>query len=210
MALAARCDAVHVSADVSWYALARERKLREALIAHGIALHVHPGVTVIEPGEVVPVGKEVYSVFTPFYRAWAQAPRRDLLPAPVRVIVPPGIDPGARPAPDSVLPESIDLAPGGETAGRKHMESYLVGNARHYADVRDDMAADGTSRLSPYLRFGCLSASELVSEARAVRGADDLVRQLAWRDFYAHLLAHDPGIQWRDYREPPGDIPADS
>jgi deoxyribodipyrimidine photo-lyase len=87
------------------------------------------------------------------------------------------------------------------------MESYLHGGVERYADLRDDMAADATSRLSPYLRFGCLSANELAALASARPGGDALVRQLAWRDFYGSLLAHDPTIAWRDYRQPPADVP---
>ena len=57
------------------------------------------------------------------------------------------------------------------------------------------MLAGGTSELSPYLHFGCVSPREL--EQRALdaggAGAAAFVRQLAWRDFYAHVLLHHPG-----------------
>ena len=198
---------VHLNEDVSAFAQARERRLREALTANGIALYVHAGNAVVSPGDVVPAGKPVYSVFTPYHRAWAEAPRRSVDPVPARIELPPGLEPGPRPNPDEVRPASIDLAPGGETPGRKHLDAYLAGDGAHYGDVRNDLAADRTSRLSPYLRFGCVSANVMVSLAQEVPGAEELVRQVAWRDFYAQLLAHDPAIQWRDYREPAGDVP---
>ena len=204
-AVEAGAESVHVTADGSAYAARRERALREALGQAGIALRVHPGNAVVEPGEVAPDGKPVYSVFTPFHRAWLQAPRRAVLPAPARITPVPAMDPGARPA--VVTADSIDLPPGGETAGRRAMESYLHAGIQRYADVRDDMAADATSRLSPYLRFGCVSAIELAALASSRPGGEALVRQLAWRDFYGALLAHDPSIAWRDYREPPPDVP---
>jgi len=52
------------------------------------------------------------------------------------------------------------------------------------------VAEPGTSRLSPYLHFGCLSPREL--EHRVPVGAGAFTRQLAWRDFYAHVLLHFP------------------
>ena len=199
--------AVHLDEDVSAYAQVRARRLREALAAHDIAMHVHPGNAVVPPGDVVPAGKSVYSVFTPYPRAWAEAPRRTIDPVPARIDLPPGLEPGPRPNPEDFRPASIDLAPGGEGAARKQLESYLDGDGARYGEVRNDLAADRTSRLSPYLRFGCISALEVVRDAGEVPGTEELIRQVAWRDFFAQLLAHDPAIQWRDHREPPADIP---
>jgi deoxyribodipyrimidine photo-lyase len=200
-------DAVHISADVSWLAQRREARLREALAAHAVDLYVHPGTYVVEPGEVAPPGKQMYSVFTPFHRAWAQVPRRAVLPAPTAIGTPAEVPPGPRPDPAATHADSIDLPPGGETAARKHLEAYLASGASRYAEVRDDLAADATSRLSPYLRFGCVSANEVVAAAEGLQGTQELVRQVAWRDFYGQLLAHDPTIAWRDFRSPPDDTP---
>jgi deoxyribodipyrimidine photo-lyase len=200
---------VHLTADVSVTARRREESLREALATRRVALHVHPGNAVVEPGEVLPAGKDVYSVFTPYHRSWAQAPRRGVLSAPERVALPDGFDAGAPVDPAAAFPDSIDLPPGGESNARAHLVSYLDGDARNYADLRNDLAADATSRLSPYLRFGCVSANEVVARAAAVGGgAGELVRQVAWRDFFGQLLAHDPSLAWRNFREPPNDVPS--
>ena len=52
-------QAVHLSSDVSRTAQRREGALRAALAAHGVDLVVHPGNAVVEPGEVVPPGKDM-------------------------------------------------------------------------------------------------------------------------------------------------------
>ncbi|MEX1264294.1 MAG: deoxyribodipyrimidine photo-lyase [Actinomycetota bacterium] len=206
-----KVDEVHLTDDVTGLAQRRERDLRHALAAHGVELHVHPGNAVVEPGHVAPPGKRVYSVFTPYHRAWAQVPCRAVLTPPPRLVAPDAdLDPGPRPDPSGVQADSPDLPDGGESAARERLESYLAGGptgAARYGDLRNDLAADATSRLSPYLRFGCVSANEVVARATAVPGAGELVRQIAWRDFYGQLLAHDPTIAWRDFREPPGDVP---
>jgi deoxyribodipyrimidine photo-lyase len=199
---------VHLTGDVSVTARRREQALREALAFRRVALHVHPGNAVVDPGEVLPAGKDVYSIFTPYHRAWAQAPRRGVLPAPRRIALPEDLDLGAQVDPTQAFPDSLDLPPGGEGNARKHLEAYLHGDARHYAELRNDLAADATSRLSPYLRFGNVSANEVVARAGALGGsAGELVRQVAWRDFFGQLLAHDPSLAWRDFREPPNDVP---
>jgi deoxyribodipyrimidine photo-lyase len=83
------------------------------------------------------------------------------------------------------------------------MLRWLRRSADGYADTHDRPAADGTSRLSPYLHFGCVSARELAVRAAAV-GAGSFVRQLSWRDFFAQLLWARPETQ-RDDLRPRGD-----
>jgi deoxyribodipyrimidine photo-lyase len=98
--------------------------------------------------------------------------------------------------PSPVLPR------GGEGEGRRRAADWLDGPVTRYADRHDDLAGDATSRLSPYLHFGCLSAVELVRRATAVGGpgAEAFVRQLAWRDFHRQVLAARPAAARADYR----------
>lgn len=185
---------VHVAAGVSGYARRREQRLRDAL---GARLHVHDGsLTAVPPGAVRPVGRDHYAVFTPYHRAWEQVPRRTPLPPPRTLHTPSGLrgDPLPR-----AVPTARDLPPAGERAARRSWQNWRT---EHYADLHDDLAADGTSHLSPYLHFGCLSANELVqlAERRGGPGADAFVRQLAWRDFHHQVLAARPDAAHADYR----------
>ena len=74
------------------------------------------------------------------------------------------------------------------------MIAWLRAGLERYHE-RHDRLAGGTSELSPYLHFGCVSPRELEQRARerGGPGADAFVRQLAWRDFYAHVLLNNPG-----------------
>ncbi|MGW4894396.1 cryptochrome/photolyase family protein [Kitasatospora sp. NPDC004240] len=185
---------VHVAAGVSAFAVRREARLRELL---GPRLSVHDAsLTVVPPGAVAPAGRDHYAVFTPYHRAWQQAPRRTVLGAPRVLRTPDDLHGEELP---TARPTSPGLPPGGETAGRKRRLHWDVDA---YEDLHDALADDGTSRLSPYLHFGCLSATELA--ARALRhdgpGAQAFVRQLAWRDFHHQVLAARPDAAHRDYR----------
>jgi deoxyribodipyrimidine photo-lyase len=198
---------VHLTSDTTAYAARRESLLRDALATHGATLEVHPGNAVVEPGVVAPADKGAYAVFTPYHRAWSTASRRATLDAPDRITLPDGVDAGGMPDLDAVRPESIDLPPGGEKAARRHVDVYLAGDVTRYGALRNELAADGTSRFSPYLRFGCISANELVHRLAALDVSDELIRQLAWRDFYGQLLANDPSLTTRPLRPPPDDVP---
>ncbi|MFD0263314.1 cryptochrome/photolyase family protein [Kitasatospora indigofera] len=198
LAAATGAVSVHVAAGVSGFAQRRESALREAL---GDRLRVHDAVlTALAPGAVTPTGKDHYAVFTPYLRAWRAAQRRHPVAAPraVRVPadVPDGVPGGALP---DVRPDSPGLPAGGESAGRARWSAWQVDR---YEEVHDDLEGDGTSRLSPYLHFGCLSAAELVAlaERRGGPGAEAFVRQLVWRDFHHQVLAARPDAAHADYR----------
>ena len=203
LAADAGCGAIHVTGDAGAVPRRRERELASGCRAAGIELEIHAGNAVVEAGEVVPAGKDVYSVFTPFHRAWRQAPRRPILDAPASVLMPHDVDPGQRPDIETVVPDSPRLPAGGESAGRAVLETWLAGPVRRYGERRNELAADATSRLSPYLRFGCVSANEV--DRRSTD--EEFVRQIAWRDFYHQLLASDPRLSWVDLREAPADVP---
>ena len=197
--------AIHVSADWSAYARRREERLASACSDAGISFLRHPGVTVVEPGEVTPTGGDHFRVFSPYHRAWTGSELRAKLGAPRRLTAP------SRPATGRLPPlaaltggePSPELPPGGETAGRRRLRRFVRDGLGGYADRADDLAGDATSRLSPYLRWGCVSPLEALLEARAEGGAA-FARQLCWRDFHHQVLAAYPRLPRRDYR-PRGD-----
>jgi deoxyribodipyrimidine photo-lyase len=183
---------VHATAELSPYARARD-----AAVARELALTLHPGRTVVD--DVAALSTKAgrpFTVFTPFYRVWLAAPRRPVLTAPDEIPPLPGrLKRGRLPSWES-LSANDDEAPaaprGGETAGRERLEAFLRDGVDGYDDGRDAPAQDGTSRLSPYLHLGCVSAREVESRLPAGAGAAAFARQLCWRDFHIHVLHHFP------------------
>jgi deoxyribodipyrimidine photo-lyase len=178
---------VYLGADASVYAQRRQQRL-----SRRIEVRLENTIAAVAPREVTPLGSDHYRVFTPYWRRW----RAFALPAPLapppRIVVPPAIADGKIPAPSG----------GGETAGRRRLETWLRYGIHEYAATRNDLGRDATSRLSPYLHFGCLSAAETVTRACGEgAAAEEFVRQLCWRDFYLQLLAANPHAARRDLRE---------
>jgi deoxyribodipyrimidine photo-lyase len=87
------------------------------------------------------------------------------------------------------------VAPGGETAGLAQLSSWRR-NAHRYPYSHDALAVAATSRLSPYLHFGCVSPLAAVEPFFP----EEFVRQMCWRDFYAQLLAGFPALARTAYR----------
>ncbi|MEU3714331.1 cryptochrome/photolyase family protein [Streptomyces catenulae] len=213
--VAAECGAgeVHLAAGVSGYAARRERRLADRLAAEGRRLVVHDAViTAVPPGAVVPSGgsrpgsgKDHFAVFTPYFRRWWAEGTRPVVAAPRTVAVPEGVRSAALPTGAELCPggrPSPALPEGGEAAGRRRFASWRRTGLAAYEDRHDDLPGDATSRLSPYLHFGCVSPVELVRTAadRDDAGAYAFVRQLAWRDFHHQVLAARPAAAWREYR----------
>jgi deoxyribodipyrimidine photo-lyase len=195
---------VHLAADVSGYSHRREQALRERLAGHGCRLQVHANtITVVEPGAITPSGGGAhFAVFTPYYRRWLRAQRRGVLGVPRRIAVP-AVATDSLPHADELCsgPRSPQLPQGGETAGRRILSDWLAGPVAHYAQANDDLGADSTSRLSPYLHFGCISPTEVVHATDAsTSGGEAFIRQLAWRDFHHQVLAARPEAATADYR----------
>ena len=201
--------AVFASADVSTYAHERERRLRQACAEVGIELRLFPGVTIVAPGELRPTSGDHFRVFTPYWNRWRALSLRSTLQQPRRIALPRGLGRG----PLDRLPvlrelvagvPSPDPVAGGESRGRARLDAWLRRGLGRYPERHDDLAADGTSRLSPYLHFGCLSPVEVARRAAGRPGGEAFIRQLCWRDFHHQVTAAFPAIAREDYR-PRGD-----
>ena len=182
---------VFASADVSMYAVDRQRRLGAEL-----DLRLVDSNYVVPAGEVAPTGNDHYQVFSPYHRAWSEAPWGSPIPTPQAIRLPDATQPTA------VEPrvESTRAVLGGERAGVERAGAWLRAHLDEYgAGGHDAIAADATSRLSPYLHFGCVSARALAVRATE-RGGAAFVRQLCWRDFYAQILFARPRTQVEDMR----------
>ena len=188
---------VHIADDHSSYAKNRLNLLDNWCESRGIALHRHPGVTVVEPGTVQPGNGGEYKVFTPYWRAWSLVPKRTVLPAPKTI--------GVSSSRELLRPSTrLHLDPGktkgGESHGQERLSRWLEDGIERYGDARDFPSIDGTSSLSPYLHFGCVSPLQVVVLANQVDDSEAFVRQVVWRDFYAQILDFHPEASRQDYR----------
>ena len=205
------------ASDVSGFATARDRRVGAAMDEAGVEVVRHPGLFVADVGRPRTGSGTPYVVFSPFWRAWAKLDRREVHGAPGSLALPSGVGAGEIPAAGALgLPADVpEPFPAGERAARQRMHAWLRGGIRDYAK-RHDRLEGGTSELSPYLHLGCLSPRELeqrAGEAGHGAGPEEFVRQLCWRDFYAHVLLTNPGnarrahqramdeLEWEDDEE---------
>ena len=198
LATGTHADAIYLADDVSRHATRRRLNLERECRTHRLDLTVTPGLTVVPPGDLTPAGGGHYRVFTPYWRAWRATIWRKHCPPPNAIRLPPVLDKGRLPG--QVHGSSPGLAPGGEQACRHRFVRWRQRQLAGYDVHHDDLAGDETSRLSAYLRFGCVSPLELAIGARDRAGGEEFCRQLAWRDFFYQVTAAFPDMARKNYR----------
>jgi deoxyribodipyrimidine photo-lyase len=194
--------AIYLSEDVSGYAQGRLRRLRRGCEEERIAVRSFEGITVVPPGELTPVNGDHYRVFTPYWNAWRAAVKQDPLGAPRRLQLPSRVRGGKIPKLSELTRGAPvpGLPPGGETAGRERLSRWLRNRSRRYEERADELPANATSGLSPYLHFGNLSANEVLARIEGRADLEGFARQLCWRDFHHQVLAARPDLPYEDYR----------
>jgi deoxyribodipyrimidine photo-lyase len=188
-------DTVFATGDCTPYGRRRDAAVAQSLAAAGRTLALLGSPYAVAPGRVLTGDGRPYRVFTPFRRAWSEHGWPAPLAAPptarwlaAEADVAMG-DIGAR-------PESPVLPAPGEAAASDALERFLDGPADGYDGDRDRPDRPGTSRLSPYLRFGSIHPRQILHRLGRSPGAQTFSSELAWREFYADVLWHHPGSAW--------------
>ena len=198
----AGAEAIHIAEDVSSYAHHRQERLERACGEAGVALRAFSGITVVPPGELVPAGGDHYRVFTPYWRVWRSRARPKVLAAPRVLRMPTGLRVGMIPAHGSLAGRkpAPGLPAGGESAGRKRLDSWLRGGGLSAYGRDETLIPPPGSGLSPFLHLGCLSPGDVFDRVSGRPGGEEFLRQLCWRDFHHQVLAVRPDLPRRDYR----------
>jgi deoxyribodipyrimidine photo-lyase len=202
--LAEQVDAssVHISADYGPYGRERDEKVEQPLVAAGRRLVRTGSPYAVAPGRITKDDGAPYRVYTPFYRAWTdhgvRRPAQGVRSVPWIGADPVGIKTDGIPG-DPVI-DGTTLPEAGEKAGQRRLQDFLAG-VQGYADNRDLPGRDATSRLSPYLKYGCLHPRTVLDQLGSSKGAETVRSEIAWRDFYADVLFHNPGSARWDLTE---------
>ncbi|MFB9904524.1 cryptochrome/photolyase family protein [Allokutzneria oryzae] len=198
-------DSVHVSADAGPYGRERDALVEKAIDVDFVRTGSPYAIT---PGRVLKGDGTPFKVFTPFYRAWTEHGWRG--PARTSASTVDWVDPSRMDGvaiPDDEDLGGMEIPAAGEDAARKAWREFRKVRAE-YAEHRDRPDLPGTSRISPYLRWGCVHPRTLLADL----GPDDEAyrRELAFRDFYADVLWHRPESARKNYDRKFDALPHDS
>jgi deoxyribodipyrimidine photo-lyase len=182
-------DAVYWNDDYTPYATRRDSAVAEAV---GIPVHRLHGSVVHQPGTILTAQGNPYRVFTPFWKNWRTTEwTPEIQSGSARVAADPG---------DGIPDAPAPLMEGGEDQAALRLGAFLE-RVDSYSDERDRPDLDSTSHLSADLKYGTLSPRRIIAETgEETEGRAAVVRQICWRDFYAHVLHHFPHTATRSLR----------
>jgi deoxyribodipyrimidine photo-lyase len=185
------------------WAVRRDTAIKADLASQGVTVGSHNGALLFEPSRIQSRNGKPFRVFTPFWRACVAAPPPERpLAAPAR------LRPAALPTAERLedwrlLPTRPDWAGGlratwepGEPAGLRRLTAFVDDALMRYGAERNRPDRGGTSRLSPHLHFGEISARQVWHAVSAAPPelAGPFLRQIGWREFCHHLLHQVPSM----------------
>ena len=186
-------------------AIERDKKIKRSLRETGTTTESFNASLLFEPWQVETGQGGPYRVFTPFWRnVRARLEPQQPLPAPQKI-------PGPSINHDMTI-DDLDLLPQidwdkqfhdawqpGEVGASEALADFQCSALADYATDRDRPDRVGTSRLSPHLHFGEISAIQVAwslqqgdRRAGAEKAAESYLREIGWREFSQHLLYHFP------------------
>lgn len=201
--------------------LRRDRKVLDTLHDVRVSFRLCHDTCIVEPGVLKSGSGNQYSVYSPWYRAWCRyvGDNRNC----IRISERPSKNPPVTREQfaslfDCEIPELeigecwnknykdtiYSLWPAGEDAAEERLAKFCESKITKYGDKRDLPAQAATSSLSPYLAVGsisprtCIKAAEDQNTTRKIgagsTGIQTWISEVAWRDFYRHILAHWPHV----------------
>jgi deoxyribodipyrimidine photo-lyase len=202
---------VHVSAAFDTRSVSFMKGARVSLEAAGLKLEVGGSNYAVNPGKVRKPDGTPYRVYTPFYKGWLAIG----CPAPTELRTDGsfvrdhelhrGFDSPEYAKDFEGIATDFDALKNikaGENFALRTFERFVARNALASYDEGRNMAdRGGTSHLSHALAHGEIHPRTLLSRLDDTPGEVVFAKELAWREFYADVLWHNPG-SLTDYLEP--------
>lgn len=198
VAKAADAVTVHATRAFDPSGVIEQNKVGMTLKAAGIHLHLDDSYYAVAPGTVTKGDGTPYKVYTPFFRAWFENGWQS----------PVALEPGAkwveavachgRPVATKKAPFRVKA---GEEFAHRTLERFKKRALFNYDELRNRADLSGTSHLSHALAFGEIHPRTILQQLADSSGHNVFRKEIAWREFYADVLWHNPQ-SLTEYYEP--------
>ncbi|MDC1151301.1 deoxyribodipyrimidine photo-lyase [Pelagibacteraceae bacterium] len=191
--------------DYSPYAIQRDNETKQLCNKLDVKCITCPDYYLYEPGTVlVESSKNAYKKYTPFYNAIlnnkVSKPNNvtsfpfSMTSKELKYVI------SLKEAMDKfVKPNNNILVHGGRTQAHEKLKKALRVQGEY--DLSRDFFTYKTTHLSAYIKFGCLSIREVYHAFKQKFGLKHgLIRELIWREFFAHVLYCYPEVVGQSYQ----------
>lgn len=216
-------NAIYYNKDYSPYAIERDGEVVEYCKKNSVKCIESSDYYLYEPGTIKTSGNKIYQKYTPFYERVNKIRIGSSVSITSRQYS--KLSAGGEDIPSSkkitlasaktkFISHSYECLGDCPIGGRDPAIIVLKSAVRRLDDYDDgrDVLIYKTSALSPYIKFGCVSIREVYHAFEKKYGiSSGFIRQLIWRDFFAHVLFGFPkvlgakgfveeykNIQWRN------------
>jgi deoxyribodipyrimidine photo-lyase len=228
LASALNAKAVYWNWDVEPYSQERDRMMIAALQEQGIEFLPQNWDQILHNPEDIRTGaNQPYTVYTPFWKNWISKPKakpaetlhdvegltvaeQEIAKQAGAIELPSAKDLGL------TWEEELIIAPG-EVAAQERLEKFCDRAINEYQEQRNFPGIDGTSLLSAPLKFGVIgirtlwqATLEALENSRSEETQTNIrtyQQELAWREFYQHVMYQFPELADGPYRQPFKEFP---
>lgn len=174
--------------DYEPYAINRDQKVTELFIKANIKVNTYKDHVVFEKEEILKADQTPYTVYTPYKNRWLNEFKKiNILPLKSDLST---LNKSKFP-----IPALKDL---GFNKSNKTVKPYSFKEIENYELTRDFPSIDGTSYLSPHLRFGTISIRQAITKLS--NRNEVFLSELIWREFFTQILAHFPKVQANNFK----------
>jgi deoxyribodipyrimidine photo-lyase len=185
-------DVISYNKDYTPYAKKRDDEINVWASSKKIEIIASEDYTLHNMGEITKDDKKPYLKFTPFYKKSILKKPRSLFTNKTfnfikddKSLLLSSLD-FIRPKPNKFI-----LVNGGRKNALIILQQLKTGKFNNYDTERDYPYLDKTTKLSAYIKFGCLSIREIYYTLPITHG---IVRELYWHDFYAIITYYFPYV----------------
>lgn len=209
-AKAINADSIYINREYALHEMQRDVRLTQQAQIQQISVYSSDSNLLVAPECIKTGSGGYYKMFSPFFKAWKAELARAGIPRPYQRSILAKREPIAAPHISLEIPSELmgfcrtsDAWPVGEADIRKKLAAYIEQKATVYHEVRDFPAEPGTSQLAAYWEIGALSPRVAAHFLQKIspefpyglsEGLHTWLSELAWREFYQHLMFHEPRL----------------
>lgn len=188
-----KVTAVYTNHDYEPYAQKRDNEIGAFLKSKNIAFRTFKDQVIFEKEEVIKEDGKPYVVFTPYSRKWKEHFNEKLVESYA-----------SEKKLDQIVQHSypfLSLKEIGFEKSKIKVNDFDISGMliENYAETRNFPGLDGTSHLSPHLRFGAVSIRKIVKTAQKHQ-KETFLNELIWREFFMQILWHFPNTVTESFR----------
>lgn len=215
-----KIEAIYADADYEPSNIERDQKVGKLL---GDTLHLYCDHLLIKPDKILKKDNKPYKVYTPYMQAFRKFISDNGTIAHNKLLTQYCYNlEGKLYTPKDIELSTIDLNKGESEIlkqigyiykedelwqpknAKSVLDKFIARRINNYKTNRDFLYLNGTSTISPYLRFGLISIRECYRKAFAVSSSPSSItwiNELIWREFYAAILYHFPNTVNEEFQE---------